>query len=171
MTHDTAQLLTRQIEFVGKLISGDESVKVVNFFVLGEHYSKLRRTDFAALLYYRTIEGAFQQRLRLGYSGFDCGHPDYTVTKVPAPELLERYNQVIGQLGWARVTALPEKMGLISSAVLLHVLKDPLLRRIDIANMKGLSHLVQQAEARNGRWSRRWPGTTRAGGYRRITAS
>lgn len=99
----TERLLTRQIEFVRTLISGDASVKVVNFFVLGEHYSKLRRTDFATLLYYRTIEGAFQPRLRLRYGGFDCANPDYALTEVATADLLERYNQVIARLGWAAV--------------------------------------------------------------------
>jgi hypothetical protein len=145
----TERLLTRQIEFVRTLISGDASVKVVNFFVLGEHYSKLRRTDFATLLYYRTIEGAFQQRLRLRYGGFDCANPDYALTGVAAADLLERYNQVIARLGWAAITALPGKMGLMSAAVLLHVLKDPLLKRINITDVKGISHLSKQAEARN----------------------
>jgi hypothetical protein len=145
----TERLLTRQLQFVRALVSEDASVMVVNFFVLGEHYSGLHRTDFATLLYYRTIEGAFQQRLRLQYGGFDCASPDYTLTGVATADLLERYNQVIGRLGSAAVTTLPEKLGLTSSAIMLYVLKDPLLRRIDITDVKGLSHLAKQAEARN----------------------
>jgi hypothetical protein len=37
----------------------------------------------------------------------------------------------------------------MSAAVLLHVLKDPLLTRVNITDVKGLSHLSRQAEARN----------------------
>lgn len=159
----TERRLMRQLEFVRTLVSDDPSVKVVNFFVLGEHYSDLHRTDFATLLYYRTIEGVFQQRLRLGYGGFDCAAPDYALTGIPAADLLERYNQAIGRLGWASVTALPEKIGLMSSAALLHVLKDPLLRQIDIAGPKGLSYLKKQAEARNQ--------SVLAHGYSSVTAA
>jgi Csm6 HEPN domain len=145
----TERQLSQQLDFMRLLIRDGTFIKVLNFYVLGEHYSELHRTDFATLLYYRTIEGSFQQRLRLRFSDFDCGNPDYRLIDVAEADLLDRYNQVIKRVGWPAVTALPRKIGLMNAAVILHALDDSLLRRIDIRDVKGLSHLSQQAEARN----------------------
>ncbi len=145
----TERQLARQLEFIGHLIQDGSFIKVLNFYVLGEHYSRLSRTDFAALLYYRTIEGAFQQRLGLRFSGFDCASPQYQLMDVAEEDLLRGYNRVIQQLGWPAVTALPRKIGLMNAAVLLHALDDSLLRRIDIKDAKGLNYLSKQAEVRN----------------------
>lgn len=146
----TERQLVRQLDFIRLLIHEDRAFyKVLNFYVLGEHYSECHRIDFAALFYYRTIEGSFQQRLRLRFGDFDCGNPQYGLTGVAESDLLDRYNQLIQRFGWPAVTALPRKLGLMDAAVILHVLDDSLLRRIDVKDAKGLNYLSKQTEVRN----------------------
>jgi len=145
----TAEQLRDQLKFIQLLVQGGAFLQVPNFYVLGEHYSELHRTDFAALLYYRTIEGCFQQRLGLRFPGFDCASARYELVGEPVHKLLTRFNAVIGRIGRPTLTALPTKIGLMDAAVLLHVLSDDLISRIDIQHVKGLSYLSRQAEARN----------------------
>ena len=145
----TAEQLREQLKFIGLLIQNGAFLQVLNFYVLGEHYSGLHRTDFAALLYYRTIEGCFQQQLGLRFPGFDCASARYELMGEPADVLLGRFNAIIQGIGRPAVTALPVKIGLMDAAVLLRVLGDSLLTRIDIRHAKGLSYLSRQAEARN----------------------
>jgi hypothetical protein len=145
----TTEQLRQQLKFIDLLVQGGTFLQVLNFYVLGEHYSELHRTDFAALLYYRTIEGCFQQRLGLSFPGFDCASARYEVFGEPVQELLSRFNAAIERIGWPAVTALPTKLGLMDAAVLLHVLGDSLLNRIEIRDTRGLSFLSRQAEARN----------------------
>lgn len=145
----TAEQLCEQLKFIGLLVQGGTFLQVLNFYVLGEHYSELHRTDFAALLYYRAVEGCFQQRLGLRFPGFDCASARYEPTGVPADDLLGRFNAIIERIGRPAVTAMPVKIGLMDAAVLLHVLDDSLLSRIDIQHAKGLSYLSKQTEARN----------------------
>jgi hypothetical protein len=144
-----AQQLHEQLRFIGRLVHGGAFLQVLNFYVLSEHYRELRRTDFAALLYYRTIEGCFQQRMALRFTGFDCGNAQYQLIDVAPGVLLDRFNAVIERIGWHAVTALPVKIGLMDAAVLLHVLEDSLPRKINIQDVKGLSYLSKQAEVRN----------------------
>jgi Csm6 HEPN domain len=141
--------LHEQLRFIGRLARGGAFLQVLNFYVLSEHYRELYRTDFAALLYYRTIEGCFQQRLALRFPGFDCGNAQYQLIDVAPGHLLDRFNAVVERIGWHAVTALPVKIGLMDAAVLLHVLDDTLLQKINIRDVKGLSYLSKQAEARN----------------------
>lgn len=145
----TAEQLREQLSFIKLLVQGGSCLQVLNFYVLAEHYYELHRIDFAALLYYRTIEGCFQQRLGLRFPGFDCSCADYQLLGIPADDLLARFNAVITRIGRPAVTAVPVKLGLMDAAVLLTVLGDSLLRQIDIRDAKGLSYLSRQAEARN----------------------
>jgi CRISPR-associated protein (TIGR02710 family) len=146
----TAERIRQQFAHLEDLAGRGDLLRFLpSFFVLGQHYHELRRLDFAALLYYRTAEGCFQQRLALGYSGFDCGDADYARLPVPEDELRVRVNQVYQRLHRATVTALPTKLGFFDAAVVLHALDDEMLRRISITDERGLSHLSELSEARN----------------------
>jgi CRISPR-associated protein (Cas_Cas02710) len=117
--------------------------------VLGQHYQGLRRLDFAALLYYRTAEGCFSERLKLGYGGFDCSRPDYGRLPVPEDQVLATFNLIRTKLGRSAAARLPQKIGLVDAAIILHALDDGMLHRLKITNDRGLSHLVQLTEGRN----------------------
>lgn len=145
----TATRLAEQLAYIRQLTETDDLRGMPNFYVLGEHYRGLGRTDFATLLYYRTVEGCLQQRFNLAFNGFDTSNARYELIGIPEHELLEGFNEIMRSMDKPAVTALPSKIGFFNSAVLLHVLGDPLLPRIDVRNVKGLSHLSQLTEARN----------------------
>jgi CRISPR-associated protein (TIGR02710 family) len=139
----------------------DSPPMTLNFYLLGEHYRKLGRHDFAALLYYRTIESAFALRLARIAPGFDCGKPDYALltrdcdggagdggTGDPAA-LAARYQAVATAVHGEAPAALPFRIGLMDAALLLYVLKDPILKLLDVNKEKALSHLSGQIHSRN----------------------
>ena len=74
---ETARRLGEQLTFVSALVAKDSSAQLLNSYLLGEHYFRLGRNDFAALLYYRTIEKSLAERLRRGYQGFNASKPEY----------------------------------------------------------------------------------------------
>lgn len=145
----TATQLSEQLAYIAQLTEASDLRGMPNFYVLGEHYRGLGRTDFAALLYYRTVEGCFQQRLDLTFKGFDTSDARYELMGVPGDELLTRFNEVLSWMKRPAVTALPTRIGFMDSAVLLHVHGDSLLERINVRDVKGLSYLSRLTEARN----------------------
>ncbi|MGD0247351.1 MAG: hypothetical protein ABSB59_44495, partial [Streptosporangiaceae bacterium] len=150
VTSVAAARVRHQLGYLEDLAGRGEFIRFLpNFFVLGQHYHELRRLDFAALLYYRTAEGCFAERLRLGYSGFDCGRPDYSQLPVPPDQVLAAFNLVRTKLGRPAVAGLPPKIGFLDAAIILHALDDTMLRQVKITNARGLSHLAQLTEGRN----------------------
>ena len=139
-----------QLGYLEDLAGRGEFIRFLpNFFVLGQHYQELRRLDFAALLYYRTAEGCFAERLKLGYAGFDCGRPDYGRLPLPEDQVLATFNLIRTKLGLPAAASLPQKIGFVDAAIILHALDDRMLRRLKITNDRGLSHLAQLTEGRN----------------------
>jgi len=150
VTGASAARVRHQLGYLEDLAGRGEFIRFLpNFFVLGQHYQGLRRLDFAALLYYRTVEGCFQERLRLGYEGFDCGRPDYDRLPMPGEELLAAVNLIRAKLGKPAVARLPEKIGHLDAAIILHTLDDTMLRQVKITNARGLGHLARLTEGRN----------------------
>jgi CRISPR-associated protein (TIGR02710 family) len=146
----SATLVRHQLDYLEGLTGRGKFIRFLpSFFVLGQHYRELRRLDFAALLYYRTAEGCFQERLRLCYSGFDCGRPDYGLLATPEEEMLAAFNLARAKLGMPTVTSLPQKIGFVDAAFILHALEDTMLRNVNITDVRGLSHLAKLTEARN----------------------
>jgi hypothetical protein len=145
-----ASRIRRQLAYLDDLAGHGDFIRFLPcFFVLGQHYQELGRLEFAALLYYRTAEGCFHQRLELRLPGFDCGDADYDMLMVPEHELLERFNDLLQKLGRAPLRALPSKLGFLDAAILLYVLEDDMLKRIRIRDERGLSHLAGLTSARN----------------------
>jgi hypothetical protein len=145
----TAARLGEQLTFLDELAAdAAPSSFLLNFFLLGLHYADLHRLDFAALLYYRTIEGCFQERLHRLFPGFRCDTADYTLLPAPLTELRESclaLRHAIHLPG----DPLPNRLGLIDSAVLLSALDDPMLRKLGMNDRRALSHLNTVTEARN----------------------
>jgi CRISPR-associated protein (Cas_Cas02710) len=146
---ETARRISEQSRFIGQLGKVGDLRGVLNFYVLGEHYRELRRMDFAALLYYRTVEECFQQRFKLRFPGFDTGDARFELTGMPEADLLDRFNTLVQEVGRPAVTALPTKLGLMNAAILLRALDDSLLKRINVRDAKGVSYLMRLTEARN----------------------
>lgn len=145
----TASRLSEQLTFLDELAAdATPSSFLLNFYLLGLHYADLHRLDFAALLYYRTIEGCFQERLQRLFPGFRCDSADYTLLPVPEADLRDscaELRQAIHLSG----EPLPNRLGFIDSAVLLSALDDPMLRKLGIGDRRALGHLNAVTEARN----------------------
>ena len=149
MTGASATRVRHQLGYLEGLAGRGEFIRFLpNFFVLGQHYRALRRLDFAALLYYRTAEGCFQERLRLGYSGFDCGRPDYDRLAMSGEQMLAAFNLVRTKLGMSAAISLPQKVGFLDAAIILHSPEDRMLRQVKITDARGLSHLAKLTKAR-----------------------
>jgi CRISPR-associated protein (Cas_Cas02710) len=147
---ETAQRLGVQLEFVESLIARDRSAMLLNYFLLGEHYQRFNRNDFAALLYYRTIEVSLAERLRRAYRDFDLEHPDYTLLDPDIDGLTTRYRSATNKLfGGEREAALPWQVALVDALVLLHIVDDELLRAAKINGLGGIGHVRGLVEGRN----------------------
>lgn len=143
--------LTDQLAFTRNLVEKNPSALLLAFHLLGRHYGRgLRRWDFAALFFYRTIEGCLVQRLRDLDPGFAAKPVDYAWLGRDPEALLTRYNEIADTLGKGqRETELPARLGLINSAALLLALDDPLLPNAGYVPPGGLGHLKALTDLRN----------------------
>lgn len=153
LTAVTAARIDRQLGFASKLVEGDESAFVVCFYVLGLHYQQLGRHDFAALLFYRTIEACLTTRLRRAREGFDPDACDLSLFGDPAT-LRQRYAAVFRSLPSTTPPSTsqkspPAKLTLFAAALLLAALDDELARRSGLVEPARLDELRERTLARN----------------------
>ncbi len=150
LSAETVTRIEGQLEFLTRLRKGDGQALLVCFFVLGQHYREVGRHDFAALLFYRTIEGSLANRLASLASGFSCKSPDYHLLTSDVSGLDEACREVLGGIGRVPLGgALPPVIGLISAAVILTALDDPVIGRAGLKGAKALSNLDMLVTARN----------------------
>lgn len=142
--------IQRQIEFLERLADKDESAMLLSYFLLGQHYAGMARYDFAVLLFYRTIEMCLRQRLELSHPGFTTSAPDYGLLPFPQNKLVDRYNRAAANLASARVVKdLPPILGLMTSALLLAAIDDPLAVALELRGAKGISRIRNACDIRN----------------------
>jgi CRISPR-associated protein (TIGR02710 family) len=150
IAQETVRRLDVQLGFLRQLAKGDHDTLLICFFVLGEHYRAIGRHDFAALLFYRAIEGCLSRRLERLAAGFSCDRPDYTLLTADVAGLRAGYTDIQRSLGRKDADgALPPTIGLMSAAVLLAALDDPFLHEAKLVGAKALAHLNTLATARN----------------------
>ncbi|MCA1702971.1 MAG: hypothetical protein LC808_06750 [Actinobacteria bacterium] len=149
ITSDTERRIGVQLDFLRRLSEGDPDCLLVCFLVLGEHYREIGRHDFAALLFYRTMEGCLTSRLEQRVAGFSCEQPDYLLLSSDVEQLRLDYAAVATSIGKDPGLALPPIIGLMNAALVLAALDDPLLARAKLASSKALGHLNTLATARN----------------------
>jgi CRISPR-associated protein (TIGR02710 family) len=148
VTPATAAVIDRQLAFVRQLAAGDRSAFVVCFYVLGLHYQRLGRHDFAALLFYRTIEACLTTRLRNRYPGFDPDNCDWVL--LGGVEVVRAaYAGVARSLSPPAAPGLPGRLTLVNSAILLASLNDDLTRRTGLVDPQRLNELRERTWARN----------------------
>ena len=150
---DAARRVREQLGFVRTLARGEHPPILLCYYLLGLHYKEVRRHDFAALLFYRTIEGCLTKHLEFSHPGFRCDDPDYSRIRGFTPEeLLARYNEAAALLGDEhKEQALPRRLGYMNSAGLLYALQDRLFRQpsCPIKTPDDLRHLYKLARLRN----------------------
>ena len=162
LDNQRTQRLDMQAEFLRKLSPNSRKRMLLSYFLLGLHYDEQGRHDFATLLYYRTIEGCFDVHLNRTYEGFDTGQPDYTVFDADEEHLIEDYDRLAAEVfGDRRRSGLPGKIGFMNAALLLRVVGDELLQRVQMHEVRGLRKLKTIGEIRNR--------SVLAHGFERIT--
>ncbi|HEX6683444.1 MAG TPA: hypothetical protein VF062_11640, partial [Candidatus Limnocylindrales bacterium] len=148
VTPATAAVIDRQLAFVQQLAVGDRTAFVVCFYVLGLHYQRLGRHDFAALLFYRTIEACLTTRLRNRYPGFDpdnCGWALLGGVEV----VRANYAEVARSLTPPAPAGLPTRLTLFNAAILLASLDDDVARHTGLIDAQRLNELRDRTWARN----------------------
>jgi hypothetical protein len=147
---ETRGRLDDQLEFVDRLVDRDGSALLLNFFLLGEHYQVMGRFDFAALLFYRTIEQSHSERLARNYGGFDLEKPDYSLLASKQEELRQRYLVAVRKIfPDSDRDGLPWTVGLLDAMLLLHVVEDKLLPAAGIKDLRGVNHMQKLVNTRN----------------------
>ena len=145
---ETADLVEGQLEFLRRLAQRDRDSFVVCFYVLGRHYQGVGRRDFAALLFYRTIEDCLAARLEQRADGFSCHRPDYRLLADDVGRLEEEYVALLASLGKPTLR-LPDNVSFLNGAALLNLLNDELVASAEIKGKKGISGLEWMGSVRN----------------------
>jgi len=143
--------LSKQIEFLQRLSQKDISARLLCFYLLGRHYQDLGRYDFAGLFFYRTIEGCLRERLESQYPPFNTKYPDYRLLGISIEELKRRYREIArSAFNNSNEYALPNwALGYISSAIILLVLRDPLLKDAGFPTASSIGQIRHLGEIRN----------------------
>lgn len=147
---DQLSRLEHQLGYLTRLVADTDArprALLASYHMLGGHYDDLGRHDFAALLFYRTIESTLQSRLELAH-GIDASEPDYAgVTQ----EAMARWAELNAAIYGAEPASFdqPYKLGLMASVVLLAALDDPLIARVRLGEVKGLQNLRRLSDTRN----------------------
>lgn len=144
----TAATVDRQLAFARRLAAGEPTAFVVCFYVLGRHYQQLGRHDFAALLFYRTVEACLTTRLRHRYPGFEPDDCDWTLLGDPAA-VRAGYAAVSRSLRPPSPAGPPNRLTLFAAAILLASLDDELARRTGLVDPERLHELRERTWARN----------------------
>jgi len=146
--------LRQQLDFLDALADAptaghQDASLLLNFYLLGQHYLRLGRNDFGALLCYRTVESCFAQRLARVGSGFQTGSPDYELLTDDVQNLEALYRAASASVHGALAKGLPAQVALMDTALLLYALGDPLIRRLNLSSDRGLRHLKDIIRVRN----------------------
>ncbi|MFE9658037.1 TIGR02710 family CRISPR-associated CARF protein [Micromonospora sp. NPDC006431] len=162
LTHQTSKTIADQLDFLRELTTEppNPAALLVCFFVLGKHYRKIGRQDFAALLFYRTIEGCLARHLELTSPGFACKNPDYSLLG-SLDTVANGYQRALQATGGRPSSELPSSISLIQSATLLYSLGDEFAAKAKLNTPSAIANLRDLAEIRNN--------SVLAHGYRTIT--
>jgi hypothetical protein len=147
-TAPTADRINRQIDFAERLVNNDPTVFVVWFYTLGMHYQRLGRLDFAAMLFYRTIEGCITSRLQREFPGLDP--ENFTAAAITTTTTLTtQYRAVAALLNPPAGQNLPRKLTLFAAAVLIASIDDDLARHAGFTDSTGNADAIRLTQLRD----------------------
>jgi CRISPR-associated protein (TIGR02710 family) len=134
-----------QIETIEKLNLRERVTTLINFYYTADRYERNNQHDIAALLYYRTVEDVFSNRLHDLAPNFDRSSPDYTLFGLSREELAHRFSEAKANLlkGDPTNQGLPERLALMDAVLILDALGDKCLSEVHRRRILGL------AETRN----------------------
>lgn len=141
-----------QMDFLLRALDEEGGAEMmVVFFLLGKHYRRIGRQDFAVLFFYRAIEGALVHRLCSYHPEFDPKKPDYSLIFDEPDQLPARLSQVAARMKLVPGPyMMPYRPGYLDSLGMLVLLEDPLLRGMDVLDHdRRLSSLATLNQIRN----------------------
>lgn len=131
--------IKKQLEFAKQLVVRKPRALLISYFLLGEHYWGLGRKDFAALLFYRTIEGCLADRDEL-FGKEQRNNAEYR----------SRFAELSIEIDPRDPQREPsEKPGLIERAAWLAAMQDDMVKKAEIATIASLKNLKNMADIRN----------------------
>jgi len=145
------ETLQSQVDFVERLVKEERPARVMTLFLLAEANLAQKRYDFAALLFYRTIEASIASRLEQKYEGFFCEKPDYALIDPDGEALRKRFEAARKEIfskSEDRVE-LPSPIACLDGALLLRAVKDELINQAGFERPKALSSFHGLIKARN----------------------
>jgi hypothetical protein len=144
-----AEQVRVQLDFLERLHAAPGGPDLtLNFYLMGTHYRSQGRNEFALLLYYRTLEHLLCRHLEKRAPGFACAKPDWPLLSAEVALLKQRYSDLAAKV-YQQPAELPYRIGLTDAALLLNVLGDEVMEKLDLAELKSLRHLRGIVEGRN----------------------
>ncbi|MGN9785416.1 TIGR02710 family CRISPR-associated CARF protein [Nonomuraea sp. ZG12] len=162
LTSETYDRINEQLAFLRSLTTEppDLTRLLVCFYVLGMHYQAIGRHDFAALLFYRTVEGCLARRLELRFPGFSCKKADYRLIG-DIDDLTRAYRRAMSDTGGRGSAELPTDVDLKTAVLLLYALGDDFMSQAGLHTPSSVKSLRDLAAVRND--------SVLAHGYRTIS--
>jgi hypothetical protein len=118
-------------------------------FALAQDYARFERYDFAALLYYRTLEACFAEQLGRGHYVKASDFERASLGR-DADAIEGRYRALVTKM--ARTDnpgPVPSRIGCFEALMLLRALEDPMLTKANLTEDGALRHLNGLLVARN----------------------
>lgn len=117
----------------------------INYYFAGERFSQRGRYDVAIFLMYRTIEMILSCTLK--DLGIDPSKPNY-----PSWVSHEKYQEKLKEVFQTDYyeKALPNKIGLMDSAILLSINQHPIVRELNLHELKGIITLRNESHFTHG---------------------
>jgi len=147
------QILDRintQVQFLEALAENPDGIEpTLNYFLIASHYRRRDQHEFAVLLYYRTLEHLLCRQLEQRAEGFRCKSPKWSLLSGDVDHLKTRFQEIGGRIYPTKDVLMPNRVGLMDAALLLHALDDPFLAAVGLAGENDLSALMGQVESRN----------------------
>jgi CRISPR-associated protein (TIGR02710 family) len=140
--------LRAQLHFLDGLAHQPEGEPLtMTFYLLGKHYESHGRHDFAALLYYRTLESLFE--IRLSAHGISPKQTEWAQADPELEAFTARYRKLSEEVFGREFRGLPFDLGMVVSALVLHLVNDPMLPLFGLDKAKALKYLRSLSSSRN----------------------
>jgi len=135
--------LKEQIETIERLANEDRFSLLWNFFFTADRYERNGQNDIAALLYYRTMEGVFDNALKDLHEEFDRSNPDYSLLGVELSTIqsgFTRFRKKVFKKETQQET-LPSRLAMFDSLCLLGAIDNALANKINLGRLANIANI------------------------------
>ena len=154
---DAMKSVKERIVYINHFIAEQDNhlLKLLTCYCIACYYMRMARYEFAALMYYRVIEGCLTQRLLSKYKTKGTVNPDYTFIRYIEPKIDEKYRTIMRDMlivkkrEYIEYGQLPPWLGFVSSAAILLALDDEYIDEAGYTGTEGLVELERVSSIRN----------------------